>query len=124
MSNVQSDTMNSRTLTFVQISDSRFSGSEQELETLSKNVLKALSSLAGVTAQTDEIRMLEFSVPGEAGKVKSWRQRFYVQKSGHVQKTGSVTTWEDVRRAVNSVKSVPYELIPRPTFTEDLLSVI
>ena len=110
--------MSNKTLTFVQISDSRFSGSEGELEVLSETVLKALSSLAGVTTQTDEARLLEFSAPDEAGKVKSWRQRFYVQK------TGRVTNWDDVRRAVNSVKAVPYEFIQRPTFTQDVLSAI
>ena len=119
---MRNDQSNVNTLTFVQISDSRFSGSEQELATLSGNVLKALSSLPGVIVQADEARLLEFSVPDESDKVKSWRQRFFVQKSSFVQKTGRVTTWDDIRRAVNSVKAVPYELIKRPTFTENLLS--
>ena len=97
-----------RTLVFDQISDSRFSGSSQELDRFSGDVRAALSTLPGVTVQTDEPRVVNFST--EEGKVQSWRQRFSVQKNC------VKTTWDDVRVAVNAVKSAKYEFVKKHAF--------
>lgn len=109
--------MTTKTLTFVQISDSRFSGSASKLEALSNDVQEALSALPGVTVQTDEPGHITFSqarLDGESnawGEIQSWRQRFYVQK------TGRKTSWNDIYKAVNGVKAAPYEFIRRPAFS-------
>ena len=87
-----------RTLTFQQISDSRFNGSETELNKLTVGVLSALSKLSGIKVQIEESRATECQKTSD----KSFRQRFYVQK------TGRKTTWKDVYKAVNSIKAVPY----------------
>ena len=98
-----------RTLTFEQISDSRFNGSEQELTKLSEKVLSTLSELADVKVQVDKHRLIEFN----GGSIKSWRQRFFVQKNTRK------TTWEEVYSAVNAVKAAPYDFVYMHTFSSD-----
>jgi hypothetical protein len=48
-----------KTLTFVQTSDSRFLGSEKELESICKNVVDELSSLIGVSVRTENMRVVK-----------------------------------------------------------------
>lgn len=97
-----------RTLTFQQISDSRFNGSELGLAKLTSEVESSLSALPGVKIQIEELRCLENSETS----TKSWRQRF------NVQKLGRKTTWNDVYKAVNSVKAVPYDFVSMSSFFE------
>ena len=97
-----------RTLTFQQISDSRFNGSEFELGKLTSGVESALSVLPEVKFQIEELRYLDSSETS----TKSWRQRF------NVQKVGRKTTWNDVYKAVNSVKAVPYDFVSMSSFFE------
>ena len=88
-------------LTFDQISDSRFSGSEEELKFLSESVLYELSLLMGISVKVDEVRVLKFSDDGNGNAIQSWRQMFYVQK------VGRMSSWNDVFEVVNNVKA-PY----------------
>ncbi|WP_063664376.1 hypothetical protein [Aliivibrio fischeri] len=90
-----------RTLTFEQISDTRFSGSKVKLNNIRNKIIKALNTLDGLIFQIEPPRKLEMN--GEA----SFRQRYFVQKSGRK------TTWNDVYRAINSVKPVPYDFVKR-----------
>ncbi|WP_435277352.1 hypothetical protein ACMAZF_20220 (plasmid) [Psychrobium sp. nBUS_13] len=86
-----------RTLTFEQISDGRFGGTENKLNEITNNVLVKLNALTGVKVITEEVRKLDFP------DAPSWRQRFYVTK------TGRNVTWNEIYAAVNSVKAVPFD---------------
>ena len=92
-----------KTLTFVQISDSRFSGSEKELESICKNVVDELSSLIGVSVRTENMRVVKFT-NFESSDSYSWRKRVFVQKTKE-------TTWNNIYKTVNKVKSVPYKFV-------------
>lgn len=107
-----------RTLTFEQISDSRFSGSKLELEENSRKIIRELSALIGITVKVEEIRELEFTNPDTQEKSISWRQRFFIKK------TGRKTTWNDVYRTVNETKAVPYDFtVQRNAFFEPCAKV-
>jgi len=71
-----------KTLTFVQISDSRFLGSEKELESICKNVVDELSSLIGVSG-TENMRVVKFT-NFESPDSYSWRKRVFVQKTKEI----------------------------------------
>jgi len=89
-----------RTLTFQQIEDSRFAGTQASLEAKNATLLSQLESLIGVTVKCDPIRTLS-KKNGE----HSYRQCYYVQKLGRK------TTWRQVYETVNAVKAVPYDFI-------------
>jgi|GEM_PF-3711989 len=72
-----------KTLTFVQISDSRFLGSEKELESICKNVVDELSSLIGVSVRTENMRVVKFT-NFESPDSYSWRKRVFVQKTKEI----------------------------------------
>ena len=90
-----------RTLTFEQVSDSRFTEKPaEELREIKRAVIRKLSELEGLTVRHDPVIKYEFDGLEYASQ---FRCRFYVHKQGRK------TTWDDVYRAVNSVKAVPYK---------------
>jgi len=103
-----------KTLTFDQISDSRFSGSEEELKFLSESVLYELSLLMGISVKVDEVRVLKFS-DDDGNTIQSWRQMFYVQK------VGRMSSWNDVFEVVNNVKAPYYNKFIRMDSMSNLL---
>jgi hypothetical protein len=104
----EANNMHVRTLVFDQISDSRFSGSQDALIRQSEAVLAEISRLPNVTVKTDAIRTIDFLPHHE--ELKSWRQRFYVQK------TGVRTRWKDIYSAVNRVKAANYTFCQAEVF--------
>ena len=89
-----------RVLTFEQITDDRF---DNDIERLLKDriskISEILNHMEGVQCIHSEIRKVTF------GDNNQCRCRF------HVKKEGRKTTWNDVYKAVNSVKAVPYSFI-------------
>ena len=89
-----------RTLRFTQITDSRFDNDIQNLLADRVKLIKEkLSALEGVRVKAGASTHYEF--PGDEPN-EQYRSEFYVVKEGRK------TTWDDVYRAVNSVKAVPY----------------
>jgi hypothetical protein len=99
-----------RTLLFEQISDSRFSGSEKELDAICGNVLSELSSLTGVTVTCASTIMIRFPKTETEDSFCSWRKRFFVQKSENS------TTWNDVLKSINRVKASSYGFVQNHKF--------
>jgi len=88
---------------FQQISDSRFKGNTKAkmLRNVSQ-IEKSLKALPDVTVQVGKPRKIVWGPPEPNIQ---WRVDFYVTK------TGRATTWDDVYRAVNKVKPVPFHKV-------------
>jgi len=88
------------TLRFQQIVDSRRKGDTKALLIRRvKAIEKKLSQLPDVTFTIENPRKVYFGPPEPSVQ---WRVDFKVKKSSRR------TTWNDIYRAVNSVKAVPY----------------
>lgn len=88
------------TLHFQQIVDNRRKGETKAL--LMKRVgeiKRKLAKLPDVTIRVGAPRRVHFGPPEPS---MQWRVDFWVRKSSRK------TTWNDIYRAVNSVKAVPY----------------
>jgi len=94
-----------RTLTFTLITDSR---SDNDIAGLMKDrkrkILSLLKKMEGVTVTHDVERQLSWKEGAE-----QYRCHFYVRKEGRK------TTWNDIYKAVNSVKPVPYKFLKEGT---------
>ena len=90
-----------RTLTFQQIVDSRLKGGEtrKDLTRIVSAVKTNLRKLRGVKVWTGKPRKVVFGPPEPSIQ---WRVDF------RVKKTSNDTTWNDIYRAVNRVRAVPY----------------
>lgn len=94
-----------RTLTFEQITDDRFDEDIKNLlSTRVDKITALLSAMEGVRVSHDVLRKMDWDLANGEGNTQ-YRCRF------HVTKTGRKTTWDDIYRAVNSVKPVPYKFI-------------
>lgn len=88
------------TLTFEQIADSRFTDNlEENLRTRVDSLMKLLNAMEGVTARHGELSTVEFDENTQL------RCRFFVNK------TGRKTSWNDIYKAINKVKAVPYKFV-------------
>ncbi len=88
------------TLHFQQIVDSRQRGdSKALLDKRVEEIKDKLAALPDVTVRVENPRKVYFGPPEPSVQ---WRVDFYVRK------TSRATTWDDIYRAVNSVKAVPY----------------
>lgn len=91
----------SRIMTFETITDNRFDDNIFELcENNAKQIKANLEKLLGVICKTNEM-----TIPHFPDGTQQARIRFYVQKIGRQ------TTWNDVYKAINMVKSAPYKFI-------------
>ena len=92
-----------RTLTFEQITDDRFENDiEQLLKDRISKISEILNHMEGVQCIHSEIRKLTFS---DSEGNNQYRCRFYVRKDGRK------TTWNDIYKAINSVKSAWYSFL-------------
>ena len=90
-----------RTLTFEQITDSRFNKDIAGLlRERKRRIMEKLKTMNGVQVEHAVTRHLEWPDGSE-----QFRCRFYVRK------TTRRYTWNDVYRAVNSVHPVPYKFV-------------
>ena len=88
-------------ISFQQISDSRFKGNTKaKMLKNVKQIVKNLKALPGVTVKVGKPRKVVWGPPEPNIQ---WRVDFYVVKEGRA------TTWDDVYRAVNKVKAVPFK---------------
>ena len=96
-----------RTLTFTQITDSRFDPNPAAMiREYKRQVIEKLKKLPGVNVEKGEVYRVEFDNDpfGTLGN-EQYRIQFWVQK------TGRKTTWNDVYSAVNSVNPVPFKFV-------------
>lgn len=98
-----------RTLTFEQIADERFNLGPVDLKRINTSLLSKLSAINGIYIEIEEVRELPFVIHGNT--VKSYRQRYYIQKKSNE------FTWRDIFKIVNSVKAVHYAFIHRNDFS-------
>lgn len=92
-----------RTLTFEQITDSRFDTNiEQLLAKRIEKIVSLLRTMDGVHVFHDGISKLTFEGPENN---EQYRCRFWVRKDNRK------TTWNDIYKVINSVKSVPYKFV-------------
>ena len=93
-----------KTLTFEQITDDRFENNiEQRLKERVDKISEILNHMEGVQCIHSEIWKVTFNSDSESNT--QYRCRF------HVKKEGRKTTWNDIYKAVNSVKAVPYSFV-------------
>lgn len=93
-----------RVLTFEQITDDRFANDiEQLLKDRINKISEILNHMEGVQYTHSEIQKVTFNSDSESNT--QYRCRFYVRKEGRK------TTWNDVYKAINSVKAVPYSFV-------------
>lgn len=97
-----------RTLTFEQIQDDRFNGSKEGLLRIHTQILEAFKGNENVVISVEAIRDLEFKSSATDGGNTQWRQRYFIQKSGRQ------LTWNDVYKAINKIKAVPYSFTKSP----------
>lgn len=97
-----------RTLTFEQIQDDRFNGSKECLLRINTQIFEAFKGKESVIVTAESIRELEFYSSGSDGGNTQWRQRYFIQK------TGRQLTWNDVYKAINKIKAVPYSFTRSP----------
>ena len=92
-----------RTLTFEQITDSRFDTNiEQLIAERTTTIISLLRSMDGVHVFHDGIRKLTFDDPENN---EQYRCQFWVRKDN------KKTTWNDIYKAINSIKPVPYKFV-------------
>ena len=93
-----------KVLTFEQITDDRLNNdTEQLLKDTINQISEILNHMEGVQCIHSEIRKVTFNSDNESNN--QYRCRF------HVKKEGRKTTWNDIYKAVNSVKAVPYSFV-------------
>lgn len=86
-----------KTLSFQQIADSRDGEDEQALELIVSQVLENLRCLPGVNVEVGPTHPVSF----RRRQVIQYRADFWVTKDRQ-------STWEQVYRAVNAVRPVPF----------------
>lgn len=92
-----------RTLTFEQITDSRFNADiEQLLAERTTKIVSLLKNMDGVHVFHDGIRKLTFPKPENN---EQCRCQFWVRKDN------KKTTWNDIYKTINSIKPVPYKFV-------------
>lgn len=92
-----------KTLVFEQITDSRFDADiEQLLQERWAAIMTLLGDMDGVHVSYDEVRKLTFTEPEN---YEQCRRQFFVRKDN------KKTTWNDIYKAIDSVKPVPYKFV-------------
>ncbi len=90
-----------RILTFTQITDSRFDTDvAATMRERKRKIISLLKNMENVEVSHDVERQVSFPDGTE-----QYRCNFVVKKSG------KKTTWNDIYKAVNSVKAVPYKFL-------------
>ena len=92
-----------RTLTFEQITDSRFGGTLEDLKARDLALINRFNQLSGLIVRSEECRTLLFDNDnGVGGKSNSFRKRYYIQKLNRK------TTWNEIYDAINKIKAAYY----------------